>query len=70
MRTYTPPLGVGVDDVLKAMVGLADEAGETVTARFNDQTLTADPGDDYVVLAAAWWKEALAGHEAWKARNC
>lgn len=69
MRTYTPPLGVGVDQVLKAMVNTANAVNEPVTARFNGDTLIAKPGDDFVVLAAQRWKDAEAQHEAWKKRQ-
>ena len=45
MKTYEPMKGEYVSETAKRMVALAKKTNGTVTAKFNDIALTANPGD-------------------------
>jgi len=44
---YEPMAGESIQETIPAMIRLAEGSGRTVTAKFNDITLTARPGDWY-----------------------
>ncbi len=66
-QTFDPCPGTTITDAASAMVALAVETGDTITASFNGITLTATsattPGD----VIAAYWSESTRRREAYEA---
>ncbi len=66
-QVYNPHPGDSITNTASAMVALAVETNDTVTASFNDITITATsatpPGD----VVAAYWSESTRRREAYEA---
>lgn len=63
MQTYDPTPGTTISRAAEDMVQLAHETGDTVTARFNDIEITANPGDHESAIVQAYQSESRRRHE-------
>ncbi len=66
MATYVPMAGENIVGATENMVRMARELKETVTAKFNDIELTANPGDRPDSIAAFYRNESRLRSEAYR----
>lgn len=66
-RTIEPTCGDSISDTASAMTALADNTGDTVTADFNQITLTATPGTAPSDIVAFYWAESQRRQAAYEA---
>lgn len=66
MRTYEPMPGEHINETAKSIVDMAKESKETVTAVFNDITLTANEGDTEEGIVKAFEEARKQRAEAYR----
>jgi hypothetical protein len=66
MKTYEPMCGEKVSETAEKMVALANKSKQTVTAKFNDITLTAKPGDKPGMITTFYSNESSRRSEEYK----
>ncbi len=66
MTTYEPQCGEHIERTANAMVALAMQAEQTITAKFNDIELTADATTDPASIVARFSSECEARSKAYR----
>ena len=66
MKTYEPMAGENVSETAKRIIAMANESKETITANFNDITLTANEGDKAEAIVTFYHEESGRRAEAYR----